>query len=188
MTTILQLCEMQRYLDDKIIREKQIRMTPSDRLANTQVALMVELAEFANEGRWFKVWSEDQKPRNYGWEGLGGVSFKETNPLLEEFVDGIHFFLSIANQSDIRGALEFNELVLSDRYKQGDREKINASFLNLHYELSRFNITKSKVAFAGAWMNFMTIGLSGCGFTWRQITEAYIEKNKTNHDRQAEGY
>lgn len=182
---------MQRYLDDKIIKEKGLRQTKSDRLANTQVALLVELAEFANEGRWFKVWSENQKPKKmYLMESDEDENIRpvEKNVLLEEYVDGIHFFLSIANQTEMRGALEFNEMTLAERYKKGNREKLNHSFLEVHYELSRFRVTKSKVAFSGAWMNYLTMGLSGFGFTWAQIAEAYIGKNKTNHDRQAQGY
>lgn len=191
-TTILRLCELQRQLDHRIIKEKNIRISKEDQLANTQVALLIELAEFANNGRWFKIWSKDQKPKSSVMTiavDRDGLPYPvEKNPLLEEYVDCLHFFLSLANESDNRSALGFNELTLSDRYGLNDRKKLNISFLNVHYELSRFAITKSPVDFAAAWMNFLTMGLAGFGFTWSEIVEAYYEKNSVNHVRQDTGY
>lgn len=44
--------QMQAELDNRIIREKGLE--GQDLLPNTYVALITELGEFANEGRWFK--------------------------------------------------------------------------------------------------------------------------------------
>ena len=58
-------------LEDKDLEENKI------------LALLVEISELANETRCFKHWSKK------------GPS--EESVLLEEYVDSLHFFLSIAN-------------------------------------------------------------------------------------------
>src|SRR5690606_25251306 len=89
------------------------------RLAKKILALQVELGELANEWRGFKFWSKDQEPRtkvkkvcetcggeryiliseSFGFDKCsdcdGKGDFGETNPLLEEYVDCLHFILSI---------------------------------------------------------------------------------------------
>lgn len=51
----------QRELLSRIIKENELE--DKDLVADTFLALQVELAEFANEGRWFKYWSNDQTAR-----------------------------------------------------------------------------------------------------------------------------
>lgn len=139
------MLKTQEGLDNRIIAEKGIVWTEEERFCNTLVALDVELSEFANEGRWFKVWSDQQTPKveqeycdycgentdytrpspfmgsqgsmcKHCWnmtkeeyaaangehipEFENYPNFKKKTPiaLLEEYVDGVHFFLSIANQ------------------------------------------------------------------------------------------
>ncbi|WP_236620399.1 dUTP diphosphatase, partial [Geobacillus thermodenitrificans] len=94
--------EMQRQLDEYIEREHP-RQEGEDRLSKKILALMVELGELANEWRGFKFWSHDQVPRtrvlvnrttdDIGFKNIGPEHIK--NPLLEEYVDGLHFLLSI---------------------------------------------------------------------------------------------
>lgn len=108
---LAKLFETQKALDDRIIKARELE--GKDLYPNTILALQVELAEFANEGRWFKHWSKDQEPRGYKKctvcegkgmhlsisEGYGecksckGTGEGEDNPLLEEYVDCVHFFL-----------------------------------------------------------------------------------------------
>ncbi len=113
---LAKLFEMQRQLDERI-EQKHPRQEGEDRLAKKILALMVELGELANEWRGFKFWSNDQNPRTTKsldamlvgdkdflrirnsqedcmyCEGTGIQ--EETNPLLEEYVDCLHFILSI---------------------------------------------------------------------------------------------
>ncbi|MGE6624638.1 dUTP diphosphatase [Bacillus pumilus] len=58
---LLKMFEMQKELDDRIIREKGLE--GQDLLPGLILALQVELAECANEWRGFKFWSNDQQPR-----------------------------------------------------------------------------------------------------------------------------
>src|SRR5690606_12300132 len=91
------LFEMQAKLDAHIEREHP-RKENEDRLAKKVLALQVELGELCNCWRGFKYWSNDQEP--------GTVKYIENrkhrqNPLLEEYVDCLHFLLSIGLESEI---------------------------------------------------------------------------------------
>ena len=100
-----QLLAMQNDLDNYIIKSKHLEgLEPKVRLSNTIHALFVEIGEFSNETRVFKHWSNK------------GMSDKAI--MLEEYVDGLHFFLSIANQ------LEFSAEDIEKAYA----EKWNVNF------------------------------------------------------------
>jgi dimeric dUTPase (all-alpha-NTP-PPase superfamily) len=226
---LAKLLEMQRRLDERIIKEKGLE--GQDLFPNTVLALQVELSEFANEGRWFKHWSNDQDPRtiieyicptcngtgdeNYdsyiddlegGYThevincedcgGTGTLGYK--NPLLEEFADGLHFFLSIANQKGWQEALWIYEEQLdpSNEFDGG----LTGIFLEMLYFLNKSCMERhpsdEKIAgfqtneyfFRMAWILFLNIGINGFGFTFDQIEEAYMKKNAVNHERQESGY
>src|SRR5690625_435203 len=119
------LFKAQKELDDRIVEEKGLQRKVL--LDKKILALQVELGELANELRGFKFWSEDQKPRTNepiecetcdGWgsetdpygicmssdkcENCSGTGFVGSrNPLLEEYVDCLHFILSIGNELNI---------------------------------------------------------------------------------------
>lgn len=201
MNNLMELCNKQADLDGAIKRKKPTALSIDDQFDNTLVALDVELSEFANEGRWFKIWSVDQEPRNFQWSGLcevcagcgcrscAGTGDGHKNPLLEEFVDAVHFFLSLANLRGWQPSLNFNERILSSMYDSGKGvQRFNTNYLEMKNQLSRVFAMRSELAFGAAWMNFLIIGMSGFGFTWEQISEAYLAKNKINHERQANGY
>src|SRR5690606_1696390 len=100
------LFELQAKLDERIYAEHPVQ-EGENRLAKKILALQVELGELANCWRGFKYWSNDQEPRTKAidfalWvkngrevdeEGKPTNCFK--NPLLEEYVDCLHFILSI---------------------------------------------------------------------------------------------
>ena len=195
MNNLLELCNKQAYLDEAIKRKKPTALSIDDQFDNTLVALDVELSEFANEGRWFKIWSVDQEPRTFKASPMEVVNgsvpkgFNVSNPLLEEFVDAVHFFLSLANLRGWQPSLNFNERILSSMYDSGKGvQRFNTNYLEMKNQLSRVFAMRSELAFGAAWMNFLIIGMSGFGFTWEQISEAYLAKNKINHERQANGY
>lgn len=168
--TLEQLYEMQKELDARIIREKGLEA--QDLLAEKILALQVEVGELANEWRKFKFWSTDRTPR--------------TEKMLAEYVDCLHFVLSIGIAIGVT----------------------NPPRENLHEELSGameafqhvFNwcATLDYVRAQNLWNGkgnayrrlvdvFLSLGYL-LGFSWQQITAAYLEKNNTNHERQANGY
>lgn len=92
------LLKKQEQLDNYIIKSKNLDLKPQERLSNTILAMMVEVGEMANEIRCFKHWSNKS------------ASSKEI--ILEEYIDVLHFFLSIANQ------LGFTENDIETMYMQ----------------------------------------------------------------------
>lgn len=184
----------QKKLDERIVKEKGLE--GKDLVANTYVALDVELGEMANEARWFKHWSNDQEPR------------KES--LLEEYVDALHFFLSIAIQ---RGWEDILLKIKEDNAKESNLEKTldkSFCFIGIIHHLSQSYVEYSEVDddsegfsfailgnslvseerfdFYVAWKNFLDLGVHGFGFTLDQIEQAYFAKNKINQQRQEDGY
>ena len=199
MTTIAKLYEMQKVLDANIIEKKGLE--GQDLLPNTILALQVELGECANEWRGFKHWSSNQSPRYerkcHACDGAGGFILSsnpedidraeecgycegtgvEAKPLLEEHVDCLHFFLSIARQ------LEFTADDLDQvPYCQDD---IVEAFTGVITSVGLITIDRD--GFYEAWGTFLALG-EMLGFTWEQVAEAYIAKNEVNHQRQATGY
>lgn len=203
------IIDAQKELDARIIKEKGLE--GKDLVSNTFLALKVELAEFANEGRWFKHWSNDQKPRTSFINVCecfycdGGCSNNDEHPrnlVLEEFVDAVHFFVSIASQKGWEDVLWVYEEQLDPDEFDGD---LTGWFLEMDYFLSMSYIRKftdeeeakckdrlgylnNEYCFRSAWILFLNIGMNGFGFTWEQIEDAYFEKNKVNHERQNAGY
>lgn len=197
---LAKLIEMQKALDGRIRKEKGLE--GKDLVPNTFVALQVELAEFANEGRWFKHWSEDREPRTSVSIDCPCTEYREANPLLEEFVDGLHFFLSLAIQKGWEDALYIYEEQLDPDDFTGD---LTGYYLEMTYFLSNAyikiysseEIEKSKKLygfpsnqfdFRMAWLCFLNLGINGFGFTLEQIEQAYFDKNAINHKRQEQGY
>jgi dimeric dUTPase (all-alpha-NTP-PPase superfamily) len=202
--TLEQLYEMQKVLDAKIIKEKGLE--GQDLLPNTILALQVEIAELANEWRGFKHWSKDQEPRTavkvpcnscvFGadyCEECGGNGWTERNNLLEEYVDCLHFLLSIARQLD----LPASDLYSWEDELEGETNKIFIELLHnvglvladklLEREIEDVPAFR-RAHFRAALFIFYGLGEQRLGLSYEQITEAYLSKNKVNHQRQENGY
>ncbi|MCY7446353.1 dUTP diphosphatase [Bacillus safensis] len=116
-------------------------------------------------------------------EGTTGTN----NPLLEEYVDCLHFILSIGNHIKYPSNYNMDILNRAIFYEGG----VNA-FLAVLYEVSAFYVelkTGGEVSssFVEIFMRFNALGIA-LGFTPEQIEQAYMEKNAVNHKRQQEGY
>lgn len=200
---LAKLFEMQHQLDEHIEKEHP-RKPWEDRLAKKILALLVELGELTNEWRGFKYWSHDQESRTVEYcPSCGGSGFVEyfdpfdaqghiqeqcmycegdgttgRMPLLEEFVDCLHFLLSIGLESEI-GTFTGDELM---PIKMGT---IEIQFITL------FKVTVTFLEdinyYPDMWELFLGLG-EMLGFTWEQIEEAYMKKNAENHSRQERGY
>lgn len=178
---LAKLFEVQKVLRDRI------NYNEPDRFNKLVLALLVELGECANEWRGFKFWSKDQKARTFGVKGVGhGIA--TYNPLLEEYVDGLHFVLELGIE------LEYPELPFANfKPYSYTTPTIEDQFLAIYEDVTNF---KNSVAYHSddTLMNFdeLVSGYVGLGkmlgLTWEQIEQAYFEKNKVNHQRQSEGY
>lgn len=193
------LFEMQRKLDERIMEEHP-ELKGQNNLDWKILALQVELGECANEWRGFKKWSHDQEPRyEYAepcFECGGkkpcikichrcdgeGIEYKKY-PLLEEYVDCLHFILSIGLELEIPEiyGVEFENIYC------GDEPDITNQFL----KVKKLALLDIPYTHAGKWnelfIEFVCLGQM-LGFTWEQIEEAYLQKNAVNHQRQESGY
>ena len=194
---IKKLFELQKQLDLRIEREHP-RKPGEDRLAKKILALQVELGELANCWRGFKYWSNDQEPRRidpYCVEcagtgevrSLGIVRECKCNPLLEEYVDCLHFILSIGLEIDFKRKpidiikshdviTQFNEMF-----------RLVSAFWRIYAETGVIKGCGLYDTYEDILRTFMGLGQE-LGFTWEQIEEAYMKKNAENHIRQENGY
>lgn len=174
------------------------------------LALQVELGECANEWRGFKKWSKDQELRVYvpnpeepckecdgqgyfdkhkdikDWifcENCDGCGYHFYNPLLEEYVDCLHFILSIG----IELKVSFNSVYSSTPFIFGN--DITKTFTHLIGDASMINsrFEETENEFSIYVNHFIYLG-EILGFTWDEVEEAYYTKNKVNHKRQDAGY
>lgn len=203
------LFEMQRELDERIVREKGLE--GQNLLPNKILALQVELGELANEARFFKYWSNDQEPRTFErvpcptcnpnggryrlfqdgsedpqefCETCAGYKCIDKNPLLEEFADCLHFILSIGLELGIKNIPVGNV----PRY-----QTLIEGFLGLFKQVSvlatipKEDVKVQRVHYSILLDMFVDLG-EMLGFSWEEVEEAYIRKNTVNHERQNNGY
>ncbi len=210
---LVKLFEMQDVLDERIKKEKGLE--GQDLLQEKILALNTELGELANEWRGFKFWSEVQKSRtkkrHYAHchvcdgrgedpldsmeicshcEGDGKLLKKITNPLLEEYVDCLHFILSIG--LGLRLHLDLEEMEIDSDYTE---ERATETFNKMFSCISELKETASTGAredlieiYEITFNLFIGIGEKHLGFNIYQINQAYFEKNEINHQRQENGY
>lgn len=163
----------QKTLDEHIVNEKGLY--GQDLLKKKTVALICELYEMTNEGRWFKFWSENQKPNTK--ESLTAWGEPYRNPLLEEYADVIHFSLSIAND------LGYTE----HKYIHTEGTDLNNLVLGITSVATIIPQSRSKRHISTLINNVIQLGYQ-LGFTEKDVLNAYDSKNKTNYDRQKSGY
>ncbi|MDY0396802.1 dUTP diphosphatase [Virgibacillus halophilus] len=114
-------------------------------------------------------------------------SFKEKNPLLEEYVDCLHFILSIGLE------LQATEIIIDSDYTEENTVKtfmkiydlISIILMDVETDTFRSHIRPD---YEELFNTFVGLGEKYLGFTWEQIEQAYLDKNKINHNRQANGY
>ncbi|WP_010174115.1 dUTP diphosphatase [Bacillus coahuilensis] len=157
------LFTMQRALDTYI--EEHHHLKEENLFSKKLLALQVEIAELANETRCFKFWSlKDSSPRTV---------------ILEEFVDGVHFILSLGLELGVK------EMELGDW--DGSTEEVTEQFLNIlglihvlreYKELPDYEVLVHEYFYLGTLL----------GFTGEEIIKAYHKKNEVNYKRQQEGY
>ncbi|KEI16001.1 dUTP diphosphatase [Clostridium haemolyticum] len=156
------LFQLQNNLDKRIIKEYNLQ---DQALCSKKIlALQVEVSELANETRCFKFWSNK------------GPSSKEK--ILEEYVDCLHFILSLG--------LEWNysDIILNCKNYKSD---LTDKFSNIYIDINDFVVCPSKDNYKTLFEDFLCLG-HDLDFTPKEIEEAYYSKNAVNHTRQDNGY
>jgi len=149
------------------------------------------------------------KDKKHGTHGLGnhwyycekcaGFLVIDRNPLLEEYVDCLHFILSIGleeyeqydharfpvnlNISGVQSVVKYKNIT-----KQLNRLFDNIGYLEDCIFEREFG-TEGEIAGQYQFVVQLFLGLGEMlGFTWEQIVDAYYKKNEINHERQENGY
>ena len=158
------LFKMQKALDSHI--ESQHGLENEDLFDRKVLALLVEIGELANETRCFKFWSV--KPAS------------ETETILEEFVDGVHFILSLG----IECGFEDLESITQSQLDELDATK---QFLAIYEYAQKFRTSRSKEDYVQLFQSYLKLAQL-LGLNEDQIEQAYIKKNEVNYERQRKGY
>ncbi|MYL34170.1 dUTPase [Pontibacillus yanchengensis] len=158
-----ELFQMQQQLDQRI--EAEHGLEDADLFSKKVLALLVELGELANETRCFKFWS--LKPP------------KEQQVILEEYVDGLHFIMSLGLEKTLyyQGALD------AQNGPSNTTEQFQKVFSGVHL----FQESPTQAHYEQLFTAFLRLGIT-LGFSEVEIQEAYYKKNEVNHQRQEEGY
>jgi dimeric dUTPase (all-alpha-NTP-PPase superfamily) len=159
---LTKLFTMQAELDSFIRKQRD---TNKDVFQAKGLALLVELAELANETRSFKFWSSK------------GPS--EIEVILEEYVDSIHFLLSLGIELGFETITNWPEGKV-----EGDLTEL---FLRTTESITYFLKDLTMESYINVWIHYGSIA-DNLGFTQDAIIEAYIMKNEENYTRQKAGY
>lgn len=206
---LTKLFNMQRELDNRIVEQHGLQ--GQDLLPQKILALQVELGECANEWRGFKFWSKKQKPKENcrrnckchngylmvrtGGCDENGVPYMEVtdekckncdgsswipfNPLLEEYIDCLHFILSIGLDLDI-DIYAFGIVAVTS-------DSVIESFSSVFDAITLFSEDFDDWEYEQMFDRFAGLGKM-LGFSTETIEEAYMTKNKINHERQDTNY
>ncbi|ASP27998.1 dUTP diphosphatase [Spiroplasma corruscae] len=161
---LLYLSEKQEQLDNYIISTKGLELN-EDMDNKKLIALLVEISEFVNECRAFKFWSN--KPSS------------EKEVVLEEFVDGLHFIISIGNNV----LYNFSNF----EYKKEGNGDLNIWTLEMYNSIMSFYSFRSHKNYAAMLNKFLNC-LFILNFSSEDVINSYNFKNKTNFERQDNNY
>lgn len=128
------------------------------------LALLVELGELANETRCFKFWSTQKA--------------SDKDIILEEYVDNIHFLLSIGLHKGYR--FDRIETMTSD----GEKTKMFNEVFTKAITFYQVDTKENYLALFQAYLQLAGV----LGFSENDIIEAYNQKNEVNYERQEQGY
>lgn len=133
-----------------------------------KLALIVELAELANEIRSFKFWSNK--------------AASDKKIILEEYVDSIHFITALAIYNNAITSFEYNDEICVFTSKT----QITKAFLSLFEQASKMDVN-NKTSVQEWYYNFLEFGFK-LGYSFKDIIDSYNLKNLKNHDRQKNNY
>ncbi|NOQ50135.1 MAG: dUTP diphosphatase [Mycoplasmataceae bacterium] len=157
-----ELALKQRKLDNYIYQNSQL--TSQNTLKKRIFALLVEVGETANELRFFKFWTK--KPPG------------DKEIILEEFIDIIHFIISIGNTIN---------LSLWEIETDRSNEDLIDLFMNLYEQILLFSKANNEGQFKNMLLSLFII-LEKLNYSKEDIVAMYYLKNKINFERQNNNY
>ena len=166
---IEEIRDKQRALDEMI--HWKYGLTEQDTIESRITALSVEVAEMANEAKFFKYWS---------------LTTINRAKLLEECVDVLHFAASIANTYKLH--------VRFYPHIEGDENDIHTSYLSMQQACTVMLDRVNQPNQGGIdqpfdiFMRFFSDFLYLARIEPSEVMDMYQYKNRINHKRQQDGY
>ena len=198
---------MQAKLDEAILADKA-PMAAEERFNKTLVALSVEIAEVANCAEHFKFWKDNRGKTDEGRfrleselmdislgdkdklidlrDNLKEVSSEQAHrlTLIEECSDALHFILSLANQCNEN--ISTMEFLINDGIYSKEEHYRNLQYLINYMEY------REEINFKNEWIRSITEGFCcytySLGVKFKELEQAYYDKNKINYERLENGY
>jgi len=182
LKTINYLQEEQKKLDAFIHQENGLEM--KDTFFLRKIALLVEIGETANELKSFKYWKKNKS-----------INLEKVQ---EELVDCLHFFLSLANCSQINFSEYFSPKIEKNLnksrllltifrisanlswIKELKEEKIREAWEEKKRKNEKFNYYR--------WLSVFEKLCQQIDFDEKKLLEVYSRKNGENRQRQLENY
>ena len=128
------------------------------------LALLVEIGEFANATRCFKYWSNK--------------SSEPQDIVLDEYVDGLHFFLSLGIDIDV-SRKTYNHTKHADN--------LTEQVLKVYELVAQFYKKQDEKSYIKAFQAFINI-TPLLKVRWSTIERAYFKKLGENYNRQDNNY
>lgn len=160
------MIDLQKKLDNKILSEREL--TAEETMQDRFLAFFTEIAEFTNEWKGFKYWSDNTQSNRPN--------------MLKEYVDILHYLISIGNhfgfiESEVD--YEFNPMY--------ECFSVTHQINHIFWLLTDLMATPRKEVYEELVNRIVVLGYM-VDFSEKQIIAAYRHKNEVNHIRQAENY
>lgn len=177
---LIDLFEKQNRLDTYIRNKTEIEVTLNDILN----AYFVEVGEFLNEVRAFKYWT---------------VKEIDTEKAREEFVDGLHFLLSIGNFCWGLDKVGIFSSTLQERLEKLEQDELNLyrgkediyrnRFVSRSVGLYKYSgsLNGTLEDYMDYFVFYIKLGYN-VGMSTEDIINEYNKKHEINYVRQTEGY
>ncbi|EGV00270.1 dUTP diphosphatase [Mycoplasmopsis columbina] len=157
---LTRIFQMQKELDEKISARDDLNTIKGQKLhQQMMLAVLIEIAEFANEVQSFKYWKANKKVDN--------------DKVLEEFADVLHFLGSLGYTHNLNPEIE--PLVVKNK-------DINEQFTILFNAVTKAMYHTNKHVIA----EILSLALGAMKllkFSEEEILEWYEKKNRINHER-----
>ncbi|GAA0178129.1 dUTP diphosphatase [Clostridium sediminicola] len=139
---------------------KNCNMGKNSLLPEKILGLQVKISELVNQTQCYKFWVKENNFSN--------------NKVLNEFVEGIHYILSIGLDED------YTNVHLDVQETQND---LTTQFINLYIDINDFVVCPNIDNYKTLFENFLSIGFS-LGFEKETIEKAYLQKNLLLHKKE----
>ena len=155
------LFKKQKELDEYIYEKNNV--TAEEIFKKKIVAFLDELFELANELQFFKYWKDE--------------IVIDRQRAIEEYIDVIHFTLSIANDLGVH----------EHKYVKTQPRDLNDLVIGITNLATVISISKDKEHVKSLINNVIALGYQ-LGLTEETVLSAYDEKNAINYERQNSNY